>query len=114
MAMSGTVQYLGLTFVQWVNPLGLAAGGWKYYFLFFGLLTAYCAAIYWLFPETKGLSLEEVGLIFSKGDDGASAKHNDVTDAESGMLKESEPKTSVVVVDEDDEKDRGSGGVLSC
>ncbi|GAA5874290.1 hypothetical protein JCM8547_007554 [Rhodosporidiobolus lusitaniae] len=49
-----------LCFTQWVNPIGLAAGGWKYYFLFVGTLTTLTVVIYFYFIETKGLTLEEV------------------------------------------------------
>ncbi|GAA6009976.1 hypothetical protein JCM10207_007502 [Rhodosporidiobolus poonsookiae] len=53
-----------LVFTQWVNPIGLAAGGWRYYFLFFGTLLVLIVLIYFKFIETKGLTLEEITLLF--------------------------------------------------
>ncbi|GAA5889852.1 hypothetical protein JCM6882_004342 [Rhodosporidiobolus microsporus] len=57
-----------LTFCQWVNPIGLEAGGWRYYFLFFGILLVLLLIIFFFFIETKGLTLEEITLLFD-GDD---------------------------------------------
>ncbi|GAA6003137.1 hypothetical protein JCM10207_001766 [Rhodosporidiobolus poonsookiae] len=49
---------------QWINPIGLDAIGWKYYFVFFATLILYSVMLYLFFPETRGLSLEEVAMIF--------------------------------------------------
>ncbi|BGP39733.1 hypothetical protein JCM10449v2_003684 [Rhodotorula kratochvilovae] len=54
-----------LCFTQWVNPIGLAAGGWNY-FLFFGTLSALVVIIYFWFVETRGLSLEEIPTLFGE------------------------------------------------
>ncbi len=48
-------------------PTALAEVGWKYFLLFIVLTLLNVIFIWWYFPETKGLSLEEIGEVF--GDD---------------------------------------------
>ena len=43
-----------------VNPIGLAALGWKYYFVYVGWLCVETAGVYLFFVETKGPSLEAI------------------------------------------------------
>ncbi|KAL2859199.1 general substrate transporter [Aspergillus pseudodeflectus] len=59
-----TSSYLGLITAQLVNPVALAAVGWKYYIAFCCILAALTTAIYFLFPETKGRTLEQISEIF--------------------------------------------------
>ncbi|KAH7127621.1 hexose transporter protein [Dactylonectria macrodidyma] len=54
---------------QWVNPIILDAIAWKYYAVYIGILSAYVVAIWFKFPETKNLTIEEIAVIF----DGESA-----------------------------------------
>jgi Sugar (and other) transporter len=42
-------------------PTAFAQVGWKYYLLFIILTAINIPFIWYLFPETKGLSLEEIG-----------------------------------------------------
>ncbi|GAA6023124.1 hypothetical protein JCM8202_004682 [Rhodotorula sphaerocarpa] len=58
------VQNATLCANQWVNPIGLGAAGWKFYFLFIATIIFFNIMVWWKFVETKGLSLEEVCLIF--------------------------------------------------
>lgn len=55
---------------QWVNPIILDAIEWKYYAVYIGILAFYIGVIYLKFPETKGLTIEEIAIIF----DGESAE----------------------------------------
>ncbi|OAA59741.1 General substrate transporter [Niveomyces insectorum RCEF 264] len=48
-------------------PTAFAVIGWRYYLLFICLSALNIAIIWYYFPETKGLSLEEIGEVF--GDD---------------------------------------------
>ena len=49
-----------------VNPIGLAALGWKYYIIYVVWLCIECAIIWKLFVETKGPSLEAIAALFDK------------------------------------------------
>ncbi|KAF4556055.1 Sugar (and other) transporter-like protein 38 [Elsinoe fawcettii] len=49
---------------QYVNPIGLEAIQWRFYFVYIVILVFECISIYFLFPETKGPTLEEIAVIF--------------------------------------------------
>lgn len=51
-------------FNQFCNPIALEAIAWKFYFVYIGALTAMIPTIYFLFPETKGRTLEEIAKVF--------------------------------------------------
>jgi hypothetical protein len=53
-----------------VNPIGLAAIGWKYYIVYVGWLSVDVVAIYCLLFETKGPILEAIAAKIDKKDDG--------------------------------------------
>lgn len=59
-----TSSYIGLMSAQLINPVGLAALGWKYYVVFCCILACLVVVIYFLFPETKGRSLEQITELF--------------------------------------------------
>jgi MFS family permease len=60
--------YGSLTLMAFVNPIGLDTIGWKYYIVFCVLLVAFFAITWFLFPETKGHSLEEIAVLFDGPD----------------------------------------------
>lgn len=49
---------------RYVNPIGLQALQWKFYFVYIVILVIECLCIFFLFPETRGPSLEEIAIIF--------------------------------------------------
>lgn len=51
-------------FNQYVNPIGLERIQWRFYFVYVACLAAMIVIIYFVFPETKGRSLEEIAVIF--------------------------------------------------
>jgi MFS family permease len=51
-------------FNGFVNPIGLVAIKYKYYIVWCCLLVSHFVIAYFFFPETKGLSLEEVTEVF--------------------------------------------------
>jgi sugar porter (SP) family MFS transporter len=51
------------------NPVAMGALGWKYYIVFVVIDALFFVAIWFLFPETKGKSLEEVSMVFDKEKD---------------------------------------------
>lgn len=57
-------QYCSGIFNGFVNPVALAALSWKYYIVFVCALALWLVIIYFTFPETRGLTLEEVSQIF--------------------------------------------------
>lgn len=58
--------YGSLIIAAFANPIGLDNIGWKYYIVFCVLLVIFFFITYFLFPETKGYSLEEIASIFDK------------------------------------------------
>ncbi|KAI9741045.1 MAG: hypothetical protein M1834_002756 [Cirrosporium novae-zelandiae] len=57
-------------FNTYVNPLGIDAFGWKFYFFYVAWIAIQFAVVYVFFIETKGPTLEEVAILF----DGEDAK----------------------------------------
>ncbi|CAM1509589.1 Fc.00g033280.m01.CDS01 [Cosmosporella sp. VM-42] len=60
--------YGSLIIAAFTNPIGLDNIGWKYYIVFCVLLVIFFGITYFLFPETKGYSLEEIACIFDGED----------------------------------------------
>lgn len=59
----------GLTFIgNFCNPIGMDNLGWKYLFLYWSMLIVEIVTIYLFYPETKGLTLEEIKMIFEGSD----------------------------------------------
>src|SRR5690606_18640857 len=69
----------GITIFQWwgriagffnnfVNPIGLANIGWKYYITYVVWLAFEVCFVWFLFPETSGRTLEELSFLF-EGDE---------------------------------------------
>ncbi|WYZ41087.1 hypothetical protein EsH8_IV_001428 [Colletotrichum jinshuiense] len=56
--------YSSLVILSFVNPIALEAIGWKYYILFCCITAASVVTNFFLLPETKGRSLEEIGELF--------------------------------------------------
>ncbi|CVK95515.1 related to hexose transporter protein [Fusarium mangiferae] len=79
-----TVVFAAGFFNQYVNPIALEAIQWKFYFVYIATLTAMLPTIWFLFPETKGRTLEEIAVVF----DGIAADpvHSEVS---KGVLRKS-------------------------
>jgi len=60
----------GSAFNQFVNPIAMSAITWKYYIVYVAWLAVETGTIFFVYPETRGPSLEEVALVV----DGAGAK----------------------------------------
>lgn len=59
-----TSSYTGLITAQLINPVALRAIGWRYYIVFCCILAGLFPLLYFLLPETKGRSLEEIVEVF--------------------------------------------------
>lgn len=60
----------GLTFVgNFCNPIGLQNLGYRYLFLYWSVIIVEIVTIYLFYPETKGLSLEEIKIVFEGADE---------------------------------------------
>lgn len=57
-------QYCSGIFNGFVNPVALDSIGWKFYIVFVCALVLWLVIIYFTFPETRGMTLEEVSEIF--------------------------------------------------
>ena len=57
-------QFCSGIFNGFANPVALEALRWKYYIVFVCALVLWLAVIYFTYPETRGLSLEEVSQVF--------------------------------------------------
>lgn len=62
--------FAGLVVGNQLNPIAMKNIEWKYYIFFCCLLVCLFALIYFVFPETKGYSLEEIRLIFEGPSEG--------------------------------------------
>lgn len=56
--------FLSLVFNIFVNPIGLSTIGWKYYIVFICVLVIMLVVVWFLYPETKGYTLEQVAVVF--------------------------------------------------
>lgn len=67
MALFVLAQNFGNAFNQFANPVALAAITWRYYLVYIGVNTCYFFLIYFCYPETSKLSIEEAGMLFDYG-----------------------------------------------
>lgn len=51
---------------QLANPVAMASIGWRYYILFCCLNVVFLTVVWFIFPETKGKSLEEIASVFEE------------------------------------------------
>ncbi|KAL0576861.1 hypothetical protein V5O48_005126 [Marasmius crinis-equi] len=71
LAIYTILNQLGNAFNQFVNPIALNSIQWKYYSVYLGILVIVFFLEYFFFPETRGLSLEEITYVYDHGVKGA-------------------------------------------
>ncbi|KAF5005209.1 hypothetical protein FDECE_8330 [Fusarium decemcellulare] len=59
--------FCGLVLANQVNPIAMEKIGWKYYIVFCCVLACLLGIIYFVFPETRGHTLEEIREVFEGG-----------------------------------------------
>ncbi|KAJ2958868.1 hypothetical protein NQZ79_g5622 [Umbelopsis isabellina] len=79
-------QIIGL-FNNYVNPIALTAITWRYYIVFCCVISLEFVVVYFFFPETKGLSLEEVAIVFEGSDAALGHAHATQTKDEESFTK---------------------------
>ena len=62
--LQGLTTNICLALSQYTIPLGIAAGGWRFYFFFEGWLVIQFVVVYFYFIETRGATLEEISKTF--------------------------------------------------
>lgn len=92
--------YLASFFGTYVNPIGIAGAGWKYYILYDCWLVVIFVTIYFLFVETKNVTLEEISTIID-GEDALVGGGVEMTKREREMY---ESKTGIVEEHAEDTK----------
>lgn len=55
-------------FNSFINPIALKSLAWKYYLVYVAWLVVETLVVFFLYPETKGPTLEELGDLFEKAD----------------------------------------------
>ncbi|PWN91039.1 general substrate transporter [Acaromyces ingoldii] len=65
-ALSTGVHWCGNFIVAMVTPVGFASLSWGYYIIFTVIASAIVPTVYFFFPETSGLSLEEIDDFFAE------------------------------------------------
>jgi hypothetical protein len=58
-----------LTFNIFINPIALDAIAWKYYLVFVAIIIAALFTVYFGYPETAGLSLDQIRILFDGDED---------------------------------------------
>ncbi|KIW86259.1 hypothetical protein Z517_01654 [Fonsecaea pedrosoi CBS 271.37] len=66
--MQGLATNICLALSQYIIPIGIAAGSWKFYFFFEGWLIIQLVTVYFFFIETRGATLEEINRTFDGAD----------------------------------------------
>jgi len=87
-----------LFFNNYVNPIALAAIGWKYYLVYVSWLLVELVVVYLFYPETRGPTLEEMARIFD-GDEAAVGRVDlDIVREKHGIVLEERENAGAQIV----------------
>ncbi|KAK5054398.1 hypothetical protein LTR84_001288 [Exophiala bonariae] len=87
-AISVSSHWLWNFFVVMITPVCLNRLEWKTYLIFMALAFAFAPIIYFFYPETSNISLEDIDKIFMKdGDDYSSDRSSTIADTESAEMR---------------------------
>ncbi|KAI1060978.1 hypothetical protein LB507_010156 [Fusarium sp. FIESC RH6] len=87
--------FVGLVLGNQVNPIAMKNIGWKYYIVFCCILFCLIVVIWFLFPETKGHTLEEIQALF-EGDSHGAMHASKLDDVEGGQMDQDGKKDKKV------------------
>lgn len=76
-AISQLMSSVASAFNQYVNPIALDAMAWRLYIVYVAWLIVEVLVVYFLYPETKGPTLEELAIIFEGNDAHVGVVHVD-------------------------------------
>ena len=62
--ISTAVHWLAAFVVALTTPLGFQTLSWKFYFVWMAVAASIVPGVYFFFPETTGLSMEEIDVMF--------------------------------------------------
>jgi MFS family permease len=77
---------------NYINPIGLRELQWRFYFVYIAILIVECIAIWFLFVETKGPTLEEIAVLF----DGKDAPTENIESGKAEVVRQETSKIEVV------------------
>ncbi|GAA5994439.1 uncharacterized protein JCM10292_002066 [Rhodotorula paludigena] len=67
MALNLMFDYGALFFNQYINPIGFNNLGYAYYYIFIAIIVIQIVIVWFVFPETAGLTLEQSGALLDLG-----------------------------------------------
>lgn len=88
--------FTGLILGNEVNSIAMGKLGYKYYIVFCCVLAVLFVVIYFLFPETKGHSREEIAEVFEGKGDHSIADKLDEAEKDAELGKKLEATTSQI------------------
>jgi MFS family permease len=80
----------GSAFNSFVNPIGLDSIAWRYYIVYVVWLACETTIIFFLFPETKGVTLEEAAIVIDGDRANVEIVHVGATDKAGASVEERE------------------------
>ncbi|KLT41309.1 general substrate transporter [Cutaneotrichosporon oleaginosum] len=99
--LSTVSTYGALCINTFVNPIAMSKISWKYYFVYIFMCCYLLVVAYFTFPETKGRTLEQIGVVFGDLDEDALHVHRgnvDLEKAPADLQIENKPDNTVVTL----------------
>jgi hypothetical protein len=75
MALNLMFDYGALFFNQYINPIGFNNLGYTYYYVFIAIIVIQIVIVWFVFPETAGLTLEQSGALLDFGNRADALQH---------------------------------------
>lgn len=95
-ALFWLVTGLAGAFNTYVNPLGIKAFGWKFYWFYVAWIAVEFAVVWWQCPETKGVSLEDIAILID-GEKATVSKMNPAVEAAVNDMEDKKAEAGVEI-----------------